>query len=57
MWTTTLIMAVCVMVLGGLAMIGTDSFKRPVTGVLMFLILPVLASAGFVAISNLAGGG
>lgn len=54
MWTTTLIMAVCVMVLGALAMIGTDSYKRPVTGVLMYLILPVLATAGFVAISELA---
>lgn len=57
MWTTTFIMAGCIIVLGALAMLGTDSYKRPVTAVLMYLILPVLAAAGFVAISNLAGGG
>lgn len=55
MWTTTLIMAACIIVLGALAMAGTDSYKRPVTGVLMYLILPVVAAAGFVTLANLSG--
>ncbi len=55
MWTTTLVMAGCVIVLATLAMIGTDSFKRPVTAVLMYLILPVVASAGFAALASLSG--
>ena len=55
MWTTTFVMAGCIIVLGALAMIGTGSYRRPVTAVLMYLILPVLAAAGFAAISNLAG--
>lgn len=54
-WTTTLIMAACIIVLGALAMAGTDSYKRPVTGVLMYLILPVVAAAGFVTLANLSG--
>jgi hypothetical protein len=53
-WTTTLVMAGCIIVLGALAMIGTDSYKRPITGVLMYLILPVLASAGFAALASLS---
>jgi len=53
-WTTTLIMAGCIIVLGALAMLGTDSYKRPVTAVLMYLILPVVASAGFVTLSTLS---
>jgi len=54
-WTTTLIMAGCIIVLAAIAMVGTDSYKRPVTAVLMYLILPVIAAAGFAAIANLAG--
>jgi hypothetical protein len=54
-WTDTLIMAGCIIVLGALAMLGTDSYKRPVTAVLMYLILPVLAAAGFVTLANLSG--
>ena len=55
MWTTTFVMAGCIIVLAILAMIGTDSYKRPVSAVLSFLILPVVASAGFAALSNLSG--
>lgn len=54
-WTTTLILAGCIIVLGALAMLGTDSYKRPVTAVLMYLILPVIAAAGFVTLSSLSG--
>jgi hypothetical protein len=54
-WTSILVMAVCVALLGALAMRGTESYKRPVTAVLMYLILPVLASAGFVTLSSLSG--
>jgi hypothetical protein len=54
-WTATLVMAGCVIVLGALAMAGTNSYRRPVTAVLMYLILPVLASAGFVSLANLSG--
>ncbi len=39
MWTTTFVLAGCIIVLGALAMLGTDSYKRPVTAVLMYLIL------------------
>jgi hypothetical protein len=53
-WTTTLVMAGCIIVLGAIAMIGTDSYKRPVTAVLMYLILPVLASAAFATLANLS---
>lgn len=55
MWTTTLIFAGCIIVLAALAMVGTDSYKRPVSAVLSYLILPVVAAAGFVALSNLSG--
>ncbi|WP_395726556.1 hypothetical protein [Nakamurella sp.] len=55
MWTTTFILAGCIIVLGALAMLGTDSYKRPVTAVLMYLILPVIAAAGFVTLSSLSG--
>ena len=55
MWTTTFVLAGCIIVLAALAMMGTDSYKRPVTAVLMYLILPVLAAAGFVTLSNLSG--
>jgi hypothetical protein len=48
-------MAGCIVVLGALAMMGTDSYKRPVTAVLMYLILPALAAAGFVTLSSLSG--
>ena len=54
MWTTTLVMAGCIIVLGAIAVAGTDSYKRPVTAVLMYLILPVLASAAFATLANLS---
>ena len=55
MWTTTFVLAGCIIVLGALSMLGTDSYKRPVTAVLMYLILPVIAAAGFATLSSLSG--
>ncbi len=55
MWTTTLVLAGCIIVLSALAMVGTDSYKKPVLAVLMYLILPVVAAAGFVSLANLSG--
>ena len=55
MWADILIMAGCIIVLGALAMMGTGSYQRPVTAVLMYLILPALAAAGFVTLANLSG--
>ncbi len=57
MWTTVVIMAVCVAVMGGIAMIGTGGLKgNPVQAAIMFVVLPLIASYGFVSLGVISGG-
>jgi hypothetical protein len=51
-----LVLAISVAVLGGLAMLGTDSLPNPVSAVVCFVVLPLIASAGFVTLASLSGG-
>ena len=52
-----LVLAVSVAVLGGLAMLGTGSLTKPVSAAVCFVVLPLIASAGFVTLASLSGGG
>jgi hypothetical protein len=52
-----LVLAISVAVLGGLAMLGTDSLHKPASAVVCFVVLPLIASAGFVTLASLSGGG
>ncbi|MGS0684904.1 hypothetical protein ACVBEQ_07095 [Nakamurella sp. GG22] len=52
-----LVLAVSVAVLGGLAMRGADSLSRPVSAAVCFVVLPLIASAGFITLASLSGGG
>lgn len=55
--TTVLVLAVCVAVLGLIAMIGTGGLKgNPVQAVIMIIVLPFIASYGFVALGEISGG-
>ena len=51
-----LVLAVCVAVLGGVAMLGTGSLSRPASAAVCFVVLPLIASAGFVTLASLSGG-
>ena len=57
MLVQTLGMAVCVAVMGALALLGTDSLSKPVSAVICFVLLPLIASYGFVTLASLSGGG
>jgi len=52
-----LVLAVSVAVLGGLALRGTGSLTKPASAALFFVVLPLIASAGFVTLASLSGGG
>jgi bacteriorhodopsin len=57
MIVTVLVLAVSVAVLGAIAMIGTGGLRgNPVQAAIMFLVLPLLASYGFVALGEISGG-
>ena len=57
MWIPVLVMAVCVAVLGALGTRGTDGLKgNPIQAVLMFIVLPVIASYCFVSLGVISGG-
>ena len=57
MWVPVLVMAVCVAVLGALAVRGTDGLKgNPIQAALMFIVLPVIASYCFVSLGVISGG-
>ena len=57
MLTAVLVMAVCVAVLGALAMIGTDGLKgNPIQAAIMFVVLPLIACYGFVSLGVISGG-
>jgi hypothetical protein len=57
MLTAVLVMAVCVAVLGALAMIGTDGLKgNPIQAAIMFVVLPLIASYCFVSLGVISGG-
>jgi len=50
-------MAVCVAVLGALAMIGTGGLKgNPIQAAIMFVVLPLIASYCFVSLGVISGG-
>ncbi|MET0965724.1 MAG: hypothetical protein ABWZ02_04970 [Nakamurella sp.] len=51
-----LALAISVAVLGGLAMRGTGSLTKPVSAAVCFVLLPLIASAGFVTLASLSGG-
>ena len=52
-----LVLAVCVAVLGALAMTGTGGLRgNPVQAALMFILLPLIASYGFVTLGAISGG-
>ncbi len=57
MLVETLVLAMCVALLGGLALRGTGGLTRPVSAALCFVVLPFIASYGFVTLSNQSGGG
>jgi hypothetical protein len=42
--------------LGALALRGTGSLTKPVSAVLCFVLLPLIASYGFVTLASLSGG-
>ena len=57
MWIPVLVMAVCVAVLGAIAVRGTDGLKgNPIQAALMFIVLPVIASYCFVSLGVISGG-
>ena len=57
MLTAVLVLAVSVAVLGALAMIGTDGLKgNPIQVAIMFVLLPLIASYGFVSLGVISGG-
>jgi len=57
MWTAVVVMAVCVAVMGAVAMIGTGGLKgNPVQAAIMFVVLPLIASYGFVSLGVISGG-
>ena len=52
-----LVLAVCVAVLGAVAMRGTDALRgNPIQAALMFVILPLIASYGFVTLGSISAG-
>ena len=57
MWTAVVVMAVCVAVMGAVAMIGTGGLKgNPVQAAIMFVVLPLIACYGFVSLGVISGG-
>jgi len=57
MLTAVLVLAISVAVLGAVAMIGTDGLKgNPVQAAIMFVVLPLIASYGFVSLGVISGG-
>jgi bacteriorhodopsin len=57
MWTAVVELAVCVAVMGAVAMIGTGGLKgNPVQAAIMFVVLPLIASYGFVSLGVISGG-
>jgi hypothetical protein len=57
MWTAVVVMAVCVAVMGAVGMIGTGGLKgNPVQAAIMFVVLPLIASYGFVSLGVISGG-
>jgi hypothetical protein len=56
MWTAVVVMAVCVAVMGAVAMIGTGGLKgNPIQAAIMFVVLPLIASYGFVSLGVISG--
>ncbi len=53
----TLVFAACVALLGGCALYGKGALTRPVSAVVGFVLLPLIASAAFNGLANLSGGG
>lgn len=52
-----LVLAVSVAVLGALAMIGTGGLRgNPIQAAVMFVLLPLIASYGFVTLGTISGG-
>ena len=57
MLTPVLVLAVCVAVLGAVAMRGTDGLRgNPIQAALMFVVLPLIASYGFVTLGSISAG-
>lgn len=56
MLVDTLVLAACVAVLGGLALRGTDSLRKPASAAVLFVVLPLIASYGFVTLATLSSG-
>jgi hypothetical protein len=57
MLVSTLIFAACVALLGGIALYGKGALTKPVSAVIAFVALPLIASAAFNGLANLSGGG
>ncbi len=57
MLISTLIFAACVALLGGCALYGKGLLPRPVSAVVAFVVLPLIASAAFNGLANLSGAG
>ena len=57
MLITVLVFAACVAVLGAVAMRGTDGLRgNPFQAALMFVVLPLFASFGFMTLASISGG-
>ena len=52
-----LVLAICVAVLGALAMGGTGGLRgNPIQAAIMFIVLPLIAAYGFVSLGIISGG-
>ena len=57
MLVATLVLAICVAVLGAIGMRGTGGLRgNPVQATLMFIVLPLIAAYGFVTLGSISGG-
>lgn len=57
MLVPVLVLAVCVAVLGALALVGTGGLRgNPIQAALMFVILPLIAAYCFVTLGAISGG-
>ncbi len=55
--TSTLVFAACVALLGGCALYGKGLLPRPASAVVLFVLLPLIASAAFNGLASLSGSG
>jgi hypothetical protein len=57
MLLSTVVFAACVALLGGCALYGKGHLTRPGSAVVMFIVLPLIASAAFNVLAGLSGAG